>query len=61
MIRRHTSANVSKPFLNFQEFIRHMSTLLIGQCDCDGRGCVICISADALTEAADRLDHDPTN
>lgn len=36
--------------------LRELASKLWCGCDCDGRGCVICITIDHLTEIADKLD-----
>ena len=48
--RRCTSANVVQSFRTSEAFFRHMAGQLAACCD--GRGCTICIAADALEESA---------
>lgn len=53
---RCTGANTKKKFNSFSDFLRTMAGQLYGCCDCDGRGCTVCISADAMEEAAGSID-----
>ncbi len=54
--RRYFAANSARRFSSLAEFLRFLTGLLLGACDCDGRGCYVCISTDAMKEAADQLD-----
>ena len=49
---RYISANSKKTFKSTDAFLDYMSEALGACCDCDGRGCTICIASDALREAA---------
>lgn len=49
---RYVSANQKAKFATSADFYREMSARLGCLCECDGRGCTICIAADALAEAA---------
>lgn len=50
-ISRHISANGRKRFKSVQDFWRYMADAVQCQCECDGRGCTICIGAEAFHEA----------
>ncbi len=54
-MKRFVSANILKRFATLPDFLREMSSRLRSVCDCDGRGCVVCISGDAMDEAATAL------
>ena len=53
--RRFVSANQSKQFASFADYLDEMAGRLMACDECDGRGCVECLSADAMQEAARRL------
>jgi hypothetical protein len=53
--RRYYSANSSSRFSSLAAFLEKMAGSLTACCECDGRGCVVCISADAMREAATAL------
>lgn len=54
-IKRFVTANSSQIFRSSVAFYRTMSDRLLSCCECDGRGCTICIAADALREAAEEI------
>ncbi len=49
--KRYVSANGKKTFADSEAFFSYMADRLAGYCECDGRGCTICIAADAFNEA----------
>ena len=49
---RFVSGNTKKKFSTSADFFEEMGGRLYACCECDGRGCTICIAADALKEAA---------
>ena len=50
--KRYVSANSYERFVSAADFFEEMGGRLYACCECDGRGCTICIAADALKEAA---------
>ena len=48
---RYVSANYKRKFDSSIDFFEYMSEQIRCTCECDGRGCSVCIGADALGEA----------
>jgi hypothetical protein len=51
-ITRFVSANVKQRFNSEPDYWRQLAADLYTLCECDGRGCTICIAAEQLIEAA---------
>ncbi len=54
MAKRKRLAGESLAVLSLQDAIEEAETALILACECDGRGCRLCIAADNLRRAASR-------
>ena len=53
--KRYIGANYAKRFQDLPAYLEGMASSLSSCCECDGRGCTMCISSEALKEAAEAL------